>query len=182
MLRRMQWIRASIGVGLFAFLCSCTPTPPDKPTFTQRADRPRLQSLALDACKCSLLKKQDHNQGCWAEYSGAIKPFQPNGDEGTSAAYACTPVSTEFDMLEDADGEFMVVTGYNVNGVPLASPNLCTRNEAVAVKEAFDAVTQKRDADGKFDLVEAKNAVEKALTAVREGKAPQVSASSSGCV
>ena len=97
-------------------------------------------------------------------------------------ATACAPVSTEFDALSDADGEFDIVTGYSVNGADLAEPRLCRQAEAKAVEDAINALHEEVGTGGEWDRDRASRVAEEAIAAARAGKASHPSASSRGCV
>ncbi|WP_447765024.1 hypothetical protein [Sphingopyxis panaciterrae] len=195
--QEMQWsniVVAAVLILTSATACSEAPTvktdgpivelsaDPPKPKREKkliRADRGALQERATAACECAVAKGKD----CWNGYKTAIKPFLPEGQDGqVGMASACAPVSTEVDCLEDAEGEFCVTTGYDVNGVQLDNRQLCKQAEARAIDNAFSDVMKKAGPGGDWDQKEAQTAAKKALAAVRAGKASKAPPSSGGCV
>ncbi len=153
-------------------------TQPRRPS-AGRADRDSLRMKAVAACECDLAKGED----CWSDYRAASHRFRPHDtDEIGGAATACAPVSTELDGLIDADGEFYVVTAYNVNGAELSNPRLCRQAEAKAVGDAISTLHDKAGDRGELDRGKVKRVAEEALAAVRAGRAPKAAPSSRGCV
>lgn len=177
-------------IGATIFLAACSNPKTDKAanpavdkTSSAKANKAKLSEMAVTACECDLAQGTNENKKCWAAYRTATESFRPkNQPEIGTTATACAPVSTIFDELRDSTGEFSVIVGYSVNGVDIPNRNLCRKEEAKAIEDAFSEAMKKASPVQDSNIREAQAAAKKALAAVRAGKTPNAKQSSGGCV
>ena len=146
----------------------------DLNTPASSVDIPRLERLALAACRCDddpdLPRR---NKECWQEYDNALSAFASI----SSSATACAPISTSIDCIGTDEGEECVVSGYGIKGI-------CTDEEARAVEHAWATAYAKAEAgEGQADADHAANAaMANMVNRIRRGEAFARVSTPEGCI